>query len=83
MLLKFQLTYKNAEDQFTPSAFNLNTDGIYLCGSSKYLGEWSLTDSIEMRLKTNRSISNGHNPGSISSNTSQSSAYSDLNADEW
>ncbi len=83
MLLKFLLTYKNNDaDQSSSSLFNLNTDSIYICGSAKALGEWNLTDAIEMKLKANQLIVT-QNGGSISSQSSQSSCYSEAYNDEW
>jgi hypothetical protein len=77
MLLKFQLIFSNSDE----SQFNPLTDTFYISGSSKYLGEWNLTDAVEMKLKTNKFISN--DTGSISSQSSQSSNYSDVYIDEW
>jgi hypothetical protein len=77
MLLKFQLVFANSDE----SQLNPISDTFYICGSSKCLGEWNLTDAVEMKLKSNQFISN--DLGSISSQSSQSSTYSEVYNDDW
>ena len=47
MMIKFNLSIS------TDSVSVCKQDSLFVCGSSKFLGEWDLNEAIEMKLKHN------------------------------
>jgi hypothetical protein len=53
MKLKFKLSFALDEQsqRTTNTMFDVEKDSMFVCGSSKLLGEWNIKNAVEMRLK--------------------------------